>query len=353
MLADISGYTRYLAGVELEHSHDILADLLGVVAGELNSVGTLAKLEGDAVFVCDRDGATDRETLLAGFDAAYFAFARRRRTIALRTTCTCAACAGIAALDLKLIGHYGSFVEHVVAGSSEIVGSDVITAHRLLKNHVTDRSGSTAFALITDACVTELGIDPASLGLTAHDEHYDDVGTIAGWVRDLGARWTSIERRNAVRVDHEQADFEVFTTCPGSRNATWDAVVSPEKILGWKVGATAVDMNNPSGARDVGSTTHCVHGRQAFDQEILDWRPFDYFTYRESGPYGPFLWTIELDEDPETTNTEVSVRVKLLGATRQRMIMTVGARRFRRTLETSLANLASLVAASGGADDQH
>jgi hypothetical protein len=27
-LADIGGYTAYLAGVELEHSHDILADLL-------------------------------------------------------------------------------------------------------------------------------------------------------------------------------------------------------------------------------------------------------------------------------------------------------------------------------------
>ena len=32
VLADISGYTAYLAGVELEHSHDVLADLLGVVA---------------------------------------------------------------------------------------------------------------------------------------------------------------------------------------------------------------------------------------------------------------------------------------------------------------------------------
>jgi hypothetical protein len=32
LLADLSGYTRYLTGVELEHSHDVLADLLGVVA---------------------------------------------------------------------------------------------------------------------------------------------------------------------------------------------------------------------------------------------------------------------------------------------------------------------------------
>ncbi len=43
LLADISGYTSYLSGVDLEHSHDVLADLLGVAAEELEAVGPLAK----------------------------------------------------------------------------------------------------------------------------------------------------------------------------------------------------------------------------------------------------------------------------------------------------------------------
>src|SRR5439155_10668275 len=50
LIADISGYTAYLSGVELEHAHDILADLLGTVIGELRGLFQLAKLEGDAVF---------------------------------------------------------------------------------------------------------------------------------------------------------------------------------------------------------------------------------------------------------------------------------------------------------------
>ena len=98
--------------------------------------------------------------------------------------------------------------------------------------------------------------------------------------------------------------------CPGPAARVWDAVVSPERMLGWKVGATAIEMKNPSGAREVGSTTHCVHGRQAFDQEILDWRPFSYFSYRETGPYGPFLWTIELHEEADQPATSVAIRVK-------------------------------------------
>jgi hypothetical protein len=342
VLADISGYTRYLTGVELEHSHDVLADLLGVVAAELRAVGVLAKLEGDAVFVCDVDGTTNGETLLAALDAAYIAFVRRRRTIVLRTTCGCAACARIASLDLKLIAHHGSFVEHQVAGSSEIVGADVILAHRLLKNDVAKRTGVQAFALITDACVASLDLDRVSLGFISHSERYDDVGEVAGWVRDVGARWRDLEQRAVVRIDAADADIGVSGICPAPQAQVWDAITSPQRQLGWKVGATAIEMQNPSGARDVGSRTHCVHGRQAFDQEILDWRPFTYFSYREAGPYGPFLWTTELTNDEKGTN--VNVRVKLLGGRRQRALMAVGRRRLVRTLNSCLANLASQVA---------
>lgn len=35
LIADVSGYTAYLSDVELEHSHDILADLVGAVAEAL------------------------------------------------------------------------------------------------------------------------------------------------------------------------------------------------------------------------------------------------------------------------------------------------------------------------------
>lgn len=347
LLADISGYTRYLSGVELEHSHDVLADLLGVVAGELAAAGQLAKLEGDAVFICDRDGRTDGETLLATLDAAYFGFATRRRTIDLRTTCRCAACAKIGGLDLKLIAHHGSFVEHVVADSREVVGSDVITVHRLLKNTVAERTGMHAFAFVTEACTGALGIDAEALGLSAHDEEYDDVGRVAGWVRDLSARWEQVEARAPVRITADEADFSAEGSCPAPPSAVWESLVDPDRVLGWKVGATAIEMRDPAGGRGVGSVTHCVHGRQAFDQEILDWRPFTYFSYRETGPYGPFLWTLELGGRDQEKSTAVTIRVKRIGDTRQRLMMAVGRRRFQRLLEGNLANLAEETGGAG------
>ena len=50
LIADISGYTSYLAGAELDHAQDVLADLMTTVVGALRPAFRLAKLEGDAAF---------------------------------------------------------------------------------------------------------------------------------------------------------------------------------------------------------------------------------------------------------------------------------------------------------------
>ena len=43
VLADISGYTSFVAGTELEHSHEILTELLELLVGGLTPVLTLVK----------------------------------------------------------------------------------------------------------------------------------------------------------------------------------------------------------------------------------------------------------------------------------------------------------------------
>ena len=47
----------------------------------------------------------------------------------------------------------GVVVRQRMAGLSELVGSDVIVVHRLLKNSVTEELALAAYALFTDACV--------------------------------------------------------------------------------------------------------------------------------------------------------------------------------------------------------
>src|SRR5947207_15966918 len=50
-IADISGYTSFLTGVELDHAQDIIADFMNTVVKGLRPPFRLAKFEGDAAFV--------------------------------------------------------------------------------------------------------------------------------------------------------------------------------------------------------------------------------------------------------------------------------------------------------------
>jgi hypothetical protein len=81
-----------------------------------------------------------------------------------------------------------------------------------------------------------------------------------------------------------------------------------------------------------------VHGSQAFEQEIVDWRPFDYYTYEEDGPFGAFVWTFALED---ARGTELRVRVRLAGGRRQRLLMAPGRSRLSGIVERNLAALAN------------
>src|SRR5215813_4412107 len=136
VLADISGYTSYLAGVELDHAQGVLTDLLEVLVGQFKTLLTISKLEGDAVFGYVAEGQVTRgETLIEFVETSYMAFRDRLAIIQHNTTCTCNACRAIPSLDLKFIVHHGDYMLQRIVGIHELVGSDVNLVHRLLKNH--------------------------------------------------------------------------------------------------------------------------------------------------------------------------------------------------------------------------
>jgi hypothetical protein len=80
VLADISGFTAYLAQVELDHAHQILSDMLEDIVRQFKSLLTIAKLEGNCVFAYTPEKQLARgETLLELAEATYIAFATRWR----------------------------------------------------------------------------------------------------------------------------------------------------------------------------------------------------------------------------------------------------------------------------------
>jgi hypothetical protein len=309
-IADISGYTAYLAGAELDHAQDVLEDLTETVVRALSPPMKLSKLEGDAVFVYMPGNRVDASMLLDTLDAAYFAFRRRQDAIDRATQCDCNACVLIPRLDLKFVAHHGAFGRQHVAGREDLSGSDVILVHRLLKNHVAEVIGHAGYALYTDAVVAAMGVDPERLRMRRQAEEVEGIGPVTGWVQDLHERWTEERERRRVKVSPDDAVSVTSYEVPAPRSVTWSYLTEPGIRASWTPGVQRIDQTTPDGRRGVGTQNHCIHGRNASLEEILDWRPFDYFTILNHVPMPllkPMRMTYELEDVPGGTRVTESI----------------------------------------------
>jgi uncharacterized protein YndB with AHSA1/START domain len=299
LIADISGYTSYLVGSELDHAQDVLADLMNTVVGSMRPGFRLAKLEGDAAFAYLVTDRVDGSQLLDLVERTYFAFRRRLRDIAQASACECNACILMPRLDLKILAHHGSVIRHKVAGRQELIGTDVIVAHRLLKNHVVERLRIPAYAMFTDACVAAMSIDPAALGMTAYRDEYEGIGEVGGWIHDLGAAWTAELERRRVIVAERDAGFVLEVTHAAPRDIVWSFMTDPALRPLWQANVEEVDELPTAPRRGVGTTNHCKHGKDVLIEEILDWHPTDYVTHRTTMPNGfPLLSTFAYEDVP-------------------------------------------------------
>ncbi|HEY4189901.1 MAG TPA: DUF2652 domain-containing protein [Candidatus Limnocylindrales bacterium] len=346
VIADITGYTSYLAGVELDHAQDILADLMSTVVASLRPTFRLAKLEGDAAFTFAITETVDGPGLMDTIERTYFAFRRRLRDIGQASVCDCNACIRMPTLDLKLLAHHGTILRQRMAGREELVGSPVIVAHRLLKNAVTETTGFRAYALYTEECLRAAGLDdPASLGLLEHHEEYDHLGEVTGWVADLDAAWTAEQARTRVFVEPKAALVSIDYTLPGPPAVAWDYLTSPARRLRWQAGVTEIVEEAAAGRRGVGTTNHCVHGKDAVVEEILDWRPPDYYTlnWQMPIPGSPKVkMTYQLTGTDE--GTAVSMRMERSRSARDRAFLEQMLPGLRPVFEAGVAALAPLVA---------
>jgi uncharacterized protein YndB with AHSA1/START domain len=347
VLADISGYTTYLAGVELDHAQDILADLTGTVVRALRPTFRLAKLEGDAAFAYvvtdDIDGSLLQDTI----EHCYIAFRRRLRDIGQASQCDCNACTYLPRLDLKFVVHHGMIARQRMAGREELVGRDVIVVHRLLKNNVEAALGIAAYALYTDECVRMMGTsDPAGAGLTEHRETYDVVGEVSGWVRDLEAVWRNAENSAASIVGTAQTAWTTSFTFDGPPAIVWEWVTSPARRLQWQIGVDVLDEDVVGGRRGVGTTNHCVHGRDAIVEEILAWHPAEVLTTRFRMPGAPKLTRSELFEaTPDGAKTLFTVRVQRPSSVKDRAKLEEMTPFLDRAYGDGLAKLAPMIEA--------
>jgi hypothetical protein len=192
VLADISGYTSFVAQTEIEHADLALSHLLETIIEQLSSLLIISKLEGDAVFAYVEEGKLEEaRSLLALIDQTYLAFREKALALYSQATCPCRACRALPTLDLKFMVHHGGFIVQQVAGIRDLLGTDVNLIHRLSKNHVTESTGWKGYALFTNQVLEHLQAEKDSFVQQA--ESYEHLGEVETYVRDMHVRYEAMK----------------------------------------------------------------------------------------------------------------------------------------------------------------
>ncbi len=184
VVADISGYTRFILSndKEIAHSQMIVRELLTALLEEVKLPLQLIRLEGDAIFMFalkddpERPWGRVSRSLVFNLMAFFKVFADKVAELTLHKICNCTACNNIERLKLKAVVHSGRAAFFQIGSHQELTGGDVIIAKRLLKNSV----DAEEYILLTERAYRELTLPGGQV--EEGKEHYPDIGSLKTYI---------------------------------------------------------------------------------------------------------------------------------------------------------------------------
>ena len=306
VMADISGYTKFVAGTEEEHSREILAELMDAIARSFGGRLSIDQVEGDAL--CCTTDSTD-VAVADWLRETFRVFHGRLRDIRSATTCPCRACATVQDLGLKFVVHRGEFSRYEVAGRVQLHGNAVNVVHRLLKNTVPIReyllATAPAYAPWPESLRTELVAAP---------QHYD-VGDVDASYLNLRPVRDAVWNEPRPKVDPKDAKLRSTARFEASPAEVFHCFTDPKLRQIW-MGVPRVDFVPGARGSLVGAEYHCIHGEnQKAVFKVLDCDAPREITIQMDFPFAGKIWrTDRLEaEGPSVTRVDTAVAWRSAG----------------------------------------
>jgi len=136
LIPDISGFTEFMTTTELDHGSHAINLLLDSIIKAVGDDFEISEIEGDAVLMFKKGPAPSKKEILDTCLKIFNAFHFQRKWMQQHSVCPCGACQAIINLTLKFVAHHGPIGEMKVGRFVTLSGTDVIVAHRLLKNSI-------------------------------------------------------------------------------------------------------------------------------------------------------------------------------------------------------------------------
>ena len=175
LIPDISGFTEFMTTTELSHSSHAINYLIDAIVNAVGEEYELAEVEGDAVLLIRKGPAPSKKEIQDICLKIFNAFHYKRKWMQQHTICPCGACMAIINLSLKFVVHHGPVAEIKVGRFVKPSGTEMIVAHRLLKNSI----GNNEYLLLTEKLLQQADDEPGvEMVWTRSSEEYPAIGKI-------------------------------------------------------------------------------------------------------------------------------------------------------------------------------
>jgi hypothetical protein len=174
-IPDISGFTKFINNTRIEYSKKLVHDLLEVILDSNLLNLKVAEIQGDAIFFYLPGVPPGINKLESQVKKTFLDFQKALK----RMEHDYKPLKGAGKLSLKIIAHYGKISTTEIKGIVKLMGSDIIIAHRVLKNNI---KGNEYFLMTEQYLETQnLKILETSFKwseIKSGKKKYDYIGTI-------------------------------------------------------------------------------------------------------------------------------------------------------------------------------
>jgi class 3 adenylate cyclase len=176
LIPDISGFTEFMSATELSHGSQAINILMDTIVNAVGEEYEISNIEGDAVLMVKKGPAPTKKEILDTCFKIFNAFHFQRKWLQQHAICPCKACREISNLKLKFVAHHGQLDEMTVGRFATVSGTEVIIAHRLLKNSVP----ANEYLLLTESLLRQAADAAESTDLDWVDssDQYASIGKV-------------------------------------------------------------------------------------------------------------------------------------------------------------------------------
>ena len=264
-IPDISGFTKFVAETEINHSQHIIRELLEILV-DSNSIGLkISEIEGDAILFFRPGAPPSAAEFVEQARKMFVNFHTQLKRYELQRLCQCGACTSASQLTLKIVAHRGPASTVRIRDHTKLIGKDVIVAHRLLKNSLQQRE----YLLLTRDLLA--GLKESNGGLEAFADgadSYDEIGAVEYRYLSLTKYREEVKAEKpepfTVKNPHKVMELSQRIDAPAER--VYQTLIDLPGRMNWIEGIKRVELHDGK-PNQLGTKHRCV--RDPTDPEIV------------------------------------------------------------------------------------